>query len=82
MDDDNKQARSKLSTMYTTPKDLQKFVSGLKKLKDAKAQVPGDIFIIDYCTNVPFHQKLFYIAKIFKNRKQIHLYTNNLSRLI
>lgn len=82
MDDDQKQTRSKLSTMYTVPDDIFKFVRALKKLKDLKSRVDGDIIIVDYCTNVPFNQKLFYIAKIFKNRKQIHLYTNNLTHLI
>jgi len=82
MNNDNKPTRSKLSTMYTTSNNIKDFVNGLRKMKDFKSHVKGDLIIVDYSTNVPFNLKLFYIATIFKNRKQIHLYTNNISPLI
>jgi len=79
--DDQIRSRSKLTTLYSTT-NLNNFILGLKRLKDAKANVEDDIIIVDYSTNIQFNEKLFYIAKIFKSRKQIHLYSNNFTRLI
>lgn len=82
INENDKHRRSKLATLYTVESDLKSFVRGLKQLKDVKSQVMGNLIIVDYCTNIPFNQKIFYIAKIFRNRKKVYLYSNNLSRFI
>lgn len=69
------------STIYVNDV-IEDFVRGVTYLKETKESVDGDIIILDNSKRIPFNIKLFYIAKIFKHRKQIHLYTSNLINTI
>lgn len=58
--------------------DITKFVIHIKKIYDSMHYSQDNITFVDYSTNIPFKDKLYYLSKIFK-QKNIYLYSTNLT---